>query len=1311
MAYRLGIDTGGTHTDLVLVEIDSGRVSVLKVPSTPADPVDAIVDGILAITQRDGVHLDEIETIVYGTTVVVNRIIQGQRTSTGLITTEGFRDVIEIGKSHREGDIYDVQLAPRLPIVPRELRFPIRERVDFRGSVVVPLDERDVRAAASALREAQVESVAVCLLHSYANDVHEVRVREMLGTEMPGVPVSISSAVSPTIFEYERSSTTALDAFVKAPLQEHFDRFERRLTAMGIRAHLLTMQGNGGTMSLSSARAMPVRVSNSGPVAGAIAGAFFARQCGYPNAISIDMGGTSTDVAIILGGVPVVVPRDEIQGHPVQLAGIEIKPIGSGGGSIAWLDDGGALRVGPQSAGAFPGPASYGLGGDRPAVTDAAVVAGYLDPDLFLGGARKLDAEAARKACRDHIAGPMGTSVEDAAVSILKIAAANSIRAIRRMTIARGHDPRQFALVAFGGAGGLIAARLAEELEIPVVIVPPNPGNCSATGLLMTDRQRDLTTTILTVVDEADSTHIEATFASLESDAQSELDSEGIPREEQQVKRFAEMRYAGQSFELILECPRGLTPERLGRLALDFHEAHKRRYGHCSPEDPVELVNVRVSGIGAVERPAFPAQTPRDPAGTAPEVRQVRQVHIDQPTPTPVYRRSDLLPGDEIQGPAIVEEPGSTTVVLAGQRVEVSPEGSLVIHIYPESGRKPISGQGRLLQVPGAEEDGGLASGVDADPVAIEILRHALESLTEQMTETISQASYSAILKEGKDCSSSIFDSQGRLVAEGANVPVHLNALGPCLRAILKDHFPPHVLRPGDVILTNDPYIDGSQGAHHTADFIVYQPIFYDAALVGFSTVVAHLNGAGGIDCEGWHNSIFEEGLRIPPVLLYAEGVLDSDLLKVIATNTHTPYNQKGDLLGLVSSVRVGADGVVKLMDRFGKGMVLESIEALIAYTERRTRSYIRSIPDGRYSASTDILEDGSMGGPVRLALAIVIDGDEVTFDYTGTAPSFPGPINCPLSVTISASLFALLALLPPDIPKNQGSANPVHVIAPVGSLVNPRPPAAVYQRMAVTHQIVDLAFAALAETVPDSVVAGSCGLIYSYCSAVNRETHPRGGDLTGRRGWAQGTGPSTGGLGARAHMDGLSAMPAWMTNVASPSIESSEVEAPVLFLRKELIPDSGGPGRYRGGLGLALAWEVRGVDARFSHTSQHSAVPPQGFFGGGPGALSRWIVNEGTEAERVLDSQAGPTIGLQHGDCVTLYTPGGGGYGDPLTRPPHLVATDVVQGLVSQEAAHIHYGVVFDSAGRMDSVETSLIRESRLSSTKTDPTETGCSA
>lgn len=678
MTFRVGIDTGGTHTDLVLLDEDSGAVWVEKVSSTPHDPVIGVLIGIERILHTARVSPAEVSTVVYGTTVMVNRIIQGHRTVSGLITTAGFSDVLELARSHRQGSIYNIQWEQATPLIARDLRIGVRERIDFRGQIVEPLNEQDVRDAAATFADQGVESVAICLLHSYKNDVHEQRVAQLMAEMLPKVYVSVSSNLSPTIGEYERASTASVDAFVKPRLAEHFSHLEKQLRHIGINAVLLTMQGNGGTMSFGAAQRKPIRVTNSGPVAGVIAGAAIARALDLDAVITVDMGGTSTDIALVLDGQPIEVPMDSMQGHPVQQPAIEVDPIGAGGGSIAWVDDGGALRVGPESAGAHPGPACYSEGGVLPTVTDAALALGFLNPSAFLGGRRTLDLDAAVRAI-ETVADPLGMTAAVAASGIMALASAASLRAIRRITIARGHDPRNMTLVAFGGAGGLIAAALSHELGTPRLVIPRDPGNSSALGLLLTDQRHDVLASFQTLLADADVAVLDATFVDLESGCMRQLAEDNVPEEFREVRRYVELRYLGQTFELIVPCPLRVSADSLNQLRDEFHRMHEVRYDHASPSDPIQLVNVRVTGTGRTNRPrALAIPEAKDGESLVPTT--TRQAYFDRWMETPVFDRSALRQGDSIIGPAIFEESGSTIVVPPGQLIEPAANGSLVIY-------------------------------------------------------------------------------------------------------------------------------------------------------------------------------------------------------------------------------------------------------------------------------------------------------------------------------------------------------------------------------------------------------------------------------------------------------------------------------------------------------------------------------------------------------------------------------------------------------------------------------------------------------
>lgn len=591
------------------------------------------------------------------------------------------------------------------------------------------------------------------------------------------------------------------------------------------------------------------------------------------------------------------------------------------------------------------------------------------------------------------------------------------------------------------------------------------------------------------------------------------------------------------------------------------------------------------------------------------------------------------------------------------------------------------------------------ASGINN--ITVEIMNNLFRSIAEQMSRTMVRTAYSTVVKEQEDCSAALFDARGRLIAEGANVPIHLNALGPVLKTVLEDHFPPHTMKPGDVIVTNDPYLGGgSVGPHHTADLVVIAPAFSGDDLLGFAVTMFHHRDVGAVwqSSIAWTLEIWQEGMRIPPLKLRDGGEDCLPVWNFILNNTRVPRDMRADLLSQVAACRVGVQGLQRIVERYGLATVNEAIDFLLDYAERRTRAEIEKIPDGVYEHEEVVLEDGTGGGPYTVKAKITVSGSNIEVDYTGTDPQIHGPINSPYSSTYSATLYTLRALTDPSIPTNDGGARPITVIAPEGTLVNCRLPAATFQRMIVCHSLVDLIMGALAPAIPDKVMADSCGCIYDRGSAINVKTHPKGGEVNHRQTWGE---VVPGGLGARAGKDGLNVMACHVTNCPNPSLEAQEIEAPVLFLRKEFLPDSGGAGKFRGGLGQVRSWRVMGHDARWSHTSQKSVRPPQGFFGGKPGGVSRWIINAGTEKERVVTQAVGDVIFLEEGDTVTLETPGGGGYGNPFDRPVEMVVHDVRQGFVTPEKAWEHYGVWIEpGTGEVDWERTRSRRGEREAGT-----------
>ncbi|HEX7102129.1 MAG TPA: hydantoinase/oxoprolinase family protein [Nitrolancea sp.] len=657
----VGVDTGGTFTDFVVS--DDGVLRVHKVLSTPGNPAEAILRGLHELNVGD-----DLAALVHGSTVATNAVLERKGVRTGLITTAGFRDVLEIGRQTRP-KLYALRVEREPPLVPRDLRVEVRERLDERGSVLISLDADSIDEAIAALRLAEVESVAVCLLFSFANPAHEQAVVE--AARAAGFHVSASSEVLPEFREYERTSTVVLNAYVAPIMDRYLGELERSLPGD---APLRIMQSNGGSISAATARREAARTLLSGPAAGVVGAAYVASASGFERAITFDMGGTSTDVALIDGDLAETTDGS-IGDFPTRLPMIDIHTVGAGGGSIAWFDTGGALRVGPRSAGADPGPAAYGRGGTEPTVTDANVVLGRLIPDAFLGGGMTLQLEAARTAVR-RIADRLGSTVEEAALGMARIANANMEAAIRVISVERGHDPRLFTLVAFGGAGPLHACELASALRIPRVLVPSTPGVLSALGMLAADILKDYVRTIM-LPSETAAGAVEPVFAELDARGRAELSLEGLPPERIVIERYLDLRYAGQSYELVVPYQGDLATAISG-----FHAAHDRRFGYSDPTERVQVVNVRLKARGLAERPEI-ARVPLDPSATA-QPTSTRTVIFAgasgaEAHDTPIFARERLMPGVAFNGPAIITQYDTTTVLPPGWRATVDETGNLVL--------------------------------------------------------------------------------------------------------------------------------------------------------------------------------------------------------------------------------------------------------------------------------------------------------------------------------------------------------------------------------------------------------------------------------------------------------------------------------------------------------------------------------------------------------------------------------------------------------------------------------------------------------
>ena len=678
---RIGIDTGGTFTDVVAVDEESGQTTTTKTPSTPADPAEGFLTGVRKVLDLMGLDGTAVTAVSHGTTVATNQLLEGKLDRIGFITTEGYESVLEIARQSVPdgyGNSYFWVKPPR--IVPADLVRTVRGRLDSSGTEVRPFDEDDARAAARFFRDAGIATVGVCFLHAYADDAHERAMLEVLLAEHPGCVVSLSSQVLREYREYERSVTTLVDAAVKPRVSSYVTNIRSRLDEIAPDVPFYVMKSNGGVLSAEEVVHQPITTMLSGPAAGALGAALIAGTAGFDRVLTCDGGGTSTDVTVVIDGEPALTTEGSVGDYPSKIPMIDVVTVGAGGGSIAWLSPEGTLKVGPKSAGADPGPICYPNGGDSPTVTDAHVVLGRIPPHL-LGGEIPLSVDAAR-AGLERLGDTLDLSLERTAAGILEISAWNQANALRQVTVAKGLDVRDFTLTTFGGSGSLLACRLMDILGLPRTLVPPNPGNVSAFGLLTVDVRNDYVQTVVSRHTDLDLGRLQAVFAALEGRAQSALDGEGFARDSQRMQRTADLRYAGQAFEVRVPVPDGrLDAEGSDTVAQAFHAAHRQLYGYdfaTDPRQPVEWVNLRVSGIGPIRRPDLVELKPKD-GGTDRAVTGTRRVFFEDWLDTPTYNRPDLAPGDVVNGPAIIEEFGSTVPVHPGFAVTVDAYGNLLL--------------------------------------------------------------------------------------------------------------------------------------------------------------------------------------------------------------------------------------------------------------------------------------------------------------------------------------------------------------------------------------------------------------------------------------------------------------------------------------------------------------------------------------------------------------------------------------------------------------------------------------------------------
>jgi len=680
MNYRIGVDTGGTFTDIALLNDEQGDIYVTKVPSTSEDPSSAILSGVEQLLKDTGISEKQISFFIHGTTVATNALLENKGAKVALITTKGFKDVLQIGRQNRP-DLYSFKARKPDPLIPRNLRLEVSERINYLGEIVQPINVNEVREIIRQLKGQDIEVICVSLINSYTNSTHERLIKEIVESELPNILVSLSSDVLPEYQEYERTSTVAINSYVMPKMKKYLYNLEENLSQKNFSTDIFIMQSNGGVISIETAAEVPSRTILSGPAGGALAGIVVSNMTGRNNLITIDMGGTSLDTCLIENGNPYFTTMSEVGGFPIKLPMIEMHTIGAGGGSIAWVDSGGALRVGPQSAGAVPGPVCYGKGGDKPTVTDANVVLGRLNPEYILGGKMKMDVENARKVIKREIADPLGIGVEEAAEGILRVVNANMVRGVHKISTEKGHDPRDFTLVAFGGAGPVNAGDIANELGCKEIIVPKYPGLTCAIGMLGADVKHDYVQTVMVNTADLDLEELAENFMELQNSAITQLQKEGFTFDNITLLRSLDMRFKGQAYELNVELVSSeITNENLELTIEKFFEQYIKLYGHKPGIEIIEVVNIRLTAMGQLKNNLNIRNRNETVEAVAVNPIGSRKIFFNGKfINSNIYDRDSIAIGGRINGPAVIEQLDTTIIIHPEQYAYSDMYGNLLI--------------------------------------------------------------------------------------------------------------------------------------------------------------------------------------------------------------------------------------------------------------------------------------------------------------------------------------------------------------------------------------------------------------------------------------------------------------------------------------------------------------------------------------------------------------------------------------------------------------------------------------------------------
>lgn len=1230
MTIRLAIDIGGTFTDLVLD--CHGQRFTAKVLTTTARPVDGLMEGVQIILQQAAIDASAIQLVVHGTTLATNALIERKGAKTALITTAGHPDTLEMGFENRF-DQYDIQADRRAPLVESALRFEVAERVNFRGEVLQTIDEDSLAAVVTQLQSHDISSVAVGLLHAYANPDHERRIATTLGAMMPHLSISLSSDVCPEIREYERQSTTVANAYVRPMMKGYLDDLDARLDAAGFTCPCLLMTSAGSLVTIETATRFPIRLVESGPAGGAILASHMANRLQEPKLVSFDMGGTTAKICLIDDGKPLLSREFEIDrahrfikgsGTPLKIPVIEMVEIGAGGGSVARVDALDRIRVGPDSAGSMPGPACYGRGGDQATVTDANLVLGRLAADNFAGGSMVLDLTASQQVLSDHIGTPLALDPVDAAKGLVEVVDENMASAARVHAAERGMTLEGRTMIAFGGGAPLHASRVADKLGIDRIIIPADAGVGSAVGFLLAPVAYEVVRSRYLRLDDIRESSLPELFDQMQTEAESVVRM-AQPEGRISIERHCFARYVGQGHEIKITLPAGNLDTRSANVIRQaFETEYRATFGLLVPGIAIEVLTWSLTAIGS-DTGINEAMSPDASAGTIPAdhphgddlkadsaagTRRISDPGAPTDLPYVIMARGQLA--SDIVGPAAIEEAQTTTIIPAGWRATLNASRDLVLD--------------RSTSAQDTPADSGLSRAVK-----LQVLWDRLISVVEEQAQAIIRTAFSTSVREAGDLSAGIFDPGGQMLAQAVTgTPGHVNAMAASVEFFLQ-RYPADVMQPGDVYVTNDPWM----GTGHLFDFTVVTPVFHKQRLVGLFASTVHVVDIGGIGFSPDSGQVFEEGLCIPIMPMFSDGKANENLFDIVRANVREPEQVVGDMYALASSNDVGARRLLGLLRDAGMDD-LDDLGAHIISTSRRAMAEaIGTLPQGSFENSMTV--DG-YDKPVELCARLQITKDRIIVDYEGTSPTSPYGINVPLTYARAYTSFGIRCIVGHDVPNNAGSLQPIEVNAPAGSILNAPRPCAVNVRHVIGQMLPDVVLGCLGKAVPGQVPAeGSSSLWNPMLSGSHGVI---GGLSYGEATPFAVTIFHSGGVGARPGKHGLSAT-AFPSGVRNTSVEVTEAIAPLLYQQKRYRTGSGGDGQWRGGDGQIIEIAHR-EGAPFAVFALFDRIehPARGRDGGADGQPGEAMLSDGRKL-RGKGKQIVPA-----GLSLIMKLPGGGGLG-----------------------------------------------------------------